>query len=151
MRKNDFIGQDVLADYVNYYFSNIGLKLDEHIPRQREMLGQQPNADILGPIDRFQSVTEDDLLKEIKKIAICKSSGLTDIPSYLLKMCFTILIQKLLIIMNKSLFIGYFPMKWRRAIVVPIPKIPVPLEIEDLRPIALTPVPGKILERFVHT
>ena len=40
---------------------------------------------------------------------------------------------------------------WRKAIVVPIPKINNPSEIGDLRPIALTPLPGKLLERFVHT
>ena len=34
---------------------------------------------------------------------------------------------------------------------VPIPKVNIPEEIGDLRPIALTPLPGKILERFVHT
>ena len=35
--------------------------------------------------------------------------------------------------------------------IVPIPKVPIPKEIGDLRPIALTPLPGKLLERFVHT
>ena len=34
---------------------------------------------------------------------------------------------------------------------VPIPKVDNPSEIGDLGPIALTPLPGKILERFVHT
>ena len=53
--------------------------------------------------------------------------------------------------MNKSLFNGYFPKSWKKAIVVPIPKINNPSEIGDLRPIALTPLPGKMLERFVHT
>ena len=46
---------------------------------------------------------------------------------------------------------GKESMNWRRATVVPIPKVSVPKEIGDLRPIALTPLPGKILERFVHT
>ena len=36
---NDLIGQD----HVNHYFSNIGLKLDEHIPRYHEIERQQPN------------------------------------------------------------------------------------------------------------
>ena len=71
--------------------------------------------------------------------------------SYLLKACFRILHMQLLVIMNKSLFNGYFPLMWRKAIVVAIPKINIPVEISDLRPIALTPLPGKILERFVHT
>ena len=53
--------------------------------------------------------------------------------------------------MNKSLFNGYFPKSWKKAIVVPIPKINNPSEIGDLRPIALTPLPGKMLECFVHT
>ena len=34
---------------------------------------------------------------------------------------------------------------------VPIPKVNIPEEIGDLRPIALTLLPEKILERFVHT
>ena len=42
-------------------------------------------------------------------------------------------------------------MQIRRAIIVPIPKVNIPEEIGELRPIALTPLPGKILERFVHT
>ena len=137
---------------MNHYFSNIGLKLDEKIPRQYEITQQEPNLniDIVTPIDRFHSIHEEDLLKELNKISIYKSSGITDMPSYLLKLSFIVLIQKLLIIMNKSLFFGYFPQMWRKAIIVPIPKVNIPNEIGDLRPIALTPLPGKILERFVH-
>ena len=52
--------------------------------------------------------------------------------------------------MNKSQFTGYFPLKWRKATIIPIPKVNISEDIGDLRPIALTPLPGKILERFVH-
>ena len=51
--------------------------------------------------------------------------------------------------MNKSLFQGYFPVMWRHATIVPIPKVSIPKEVGDLRPIAL--LPGKMLGRFVHT
>ena len=91
------------------------------------------------------------MLSEISKIPIYKSSGIKNLPSYILKMCFKALSQQLLIIINKSLYNGYFPKAWRKAIVVPIPKVPIPEETGDLRPIALTPLPGKIIERFVHT
>ena len=67
-----------------------------------------------------------------------------------MKLCFEILNEKLLVIMNKSLFQGYFPQKCRMATIIPIPKVSIPKEIGDLRPIALTPLPGKMLERFVH-
>ena len=103
------------------------------------------------PIERFECIREDDLLKEINKIPIYKSSDLKNLPSYILKLCFKALSNQLLIIINKSLYNGYFPKAWRKAIVVPIPKVGIPEEIGDLRPIALTPLPGKIIERFVHT
>ena len=104
----------------------------------------------IQPIERFECIREDDLLKEINKIPIYKSSGLKNLPSYILKLCFKALSNQLLIIINKSLYNGYFPKAWRKAIVVPIPKVGIPEEIGDLRPIALTPLPGKIIERFVH-
>ena len=36
------------------------------------------------------------------------------------------------------------------ATIIPIPKVSIPKEIGDLRPICLTPLPRKMLERFVH-
>ena len=99
----------------------------------------------------FHTVLEVDLINEINKISIYKSSGIVNMPSYLLKLCFQILVPQLLVIMNKSLFNGYFLKLWRKAIVIPIPKVNNPSETGDLRPIALTPLPGKILKRFVHT
>ena len=68
-----------------------------------------------------------------------------------MKLCFDILKEKLLVVMNKSLYQGYFPIMWRHATIVPIPKVSIPKEVVNLRPIALTPLPGKMLERFVHT
>ena len=98
-------------------------------------------------INTFEIIDEEILLKEINTISIYKSSGITDMPTYILKMSFKVLIQQLLVIINKSIFTGYFPLKWRKAIVVPIPKVNTPEEIGDLRPIALTPLPGKIIEK----
>ena len=144
------IPKDQLSNSVNTYFANIGLVLDKKIPPIHASRRVERNYEI-EPIERFACINEGDLLLEIKKICIYKSSGLQGISSYFLKICFEKLSQYLLIIMNKSLFMGYFPIKWRRATVVPIPKINIPEEIGDLRPIALTPLPGKILERFVHT
>ena len=125
--------------------------MDKAIPHDppEQYYDEIPNN--IQPIDRFKCISENDLLKEINKIPIYKSSGLKDLPSYILRLTFKVLLKQLLIIMNKSLYNGYFPKAWRKAIVVPIPKVNIPEEIGDLRPIALTPLPGKIIERFVHT
>ena len=137
---NDIINQDCLPEHVNHYFSDIGIKLDAQIPQCPNTNQQQVCHDIESSIDMFHTVSEADLIIEINKISIYKSSGILNMPSYILKLCFQILAPKLLVIMNKSLFNGYFPKLWRKAIVVPIPKVNNPSEIGDLRPIALTPL-----------
>ena len=102
-------------------------------------------------LEVFELITIDQLVKEINNISVYKSSGMQYLSAYIVKMCFDVLKDQLLVIMNKSLFQGYFPKMWRHATIIPIPKVNVPKEIGDLRPIALTPLPGEMLERFVHT
>ena len=146
----NIIPQNVLPNHVNTFFANIGVQLDCKIPPLLEIGNNINKKYNIEPFDKFDCITEDELIKEMKNISIYKSSGL-NISTYFLKICFEILTPQLLVILNKSLFNGYFPIGWRRATIVPIPKVNIPEEIGDLRPIALTPLPGKILERFVHT
>ena len=137
---------------INSYFATIGSKLDEQFPANTiNSTFQYETLENVPPMTNFKMITLDQLDDEIQNIAVHKSSGIHNMSSYVVKMCFTILNEYLLVIMNKSLFQGYFPLGWRRATVVPIPKVPIPKEIGDLRPIALTPLPGKLIERFVHT
>ena len=146
--KNNLISHENLASHINCFFSDIGITLDSTIPHiQSNRVIDKPPV-IKRQIDRFKTVN---LLKEINAISIYKSSGITDMPTYILKISFRILIQQLLVIINKSILTGYFPLKWRKAIVVLIPKVNTPEEIGHLRPIASTPLPGKIIERFIHT
>ena len=43
-----------------------------------------------------------------------------------------------------------YPDEWKIATVVPLPKIPNANKPGELRPISLYPMPGKILEHFIH-
>ena len=40
------------------------------------------------------------------------------------------------------------PSAWKKATVIPIPKISKPMGPEDLRPISLLPLPGKMFEHL---
>ena len=80
----------------------------------------------IPPFDKFDMISIEQINTEIKNIVVHKSSGIHNISSYVMKMCFQILNEKLLVIVNKSLFQGYFPMGWRCATVVPIPKVNIP-------------------------
>ena len=50
---------------------------------------------------------------------------------------------------NKCLEEGKVPEAWKTATIVPVPKKPNPKEMNDYRPVALTSVPFKCLERIV--
>ena len=122
-----------LPEFINTYFATIGTNLDKQIP---SIGGHNRFYCTIGyditPLSKFQMITLEQLDKEISNISVYKSSGITGLSSHVLKLCFEILNGKLLVIMNKSLFQGYFPQKWRIATIVPIPKMPIPKEVGDL-------------------
>ena len=52
-------------------------------------------------------------------------------------------------IFNSSLMQSIFPSSWKLSTIVPLPKIPHPSTASDLRPVALTPLPGKLMEKLI--
>ena len=74
--------------------------------------------DIQNGLNNFKLITMQQLEKEIKNISVHKLSGIQHLSAYVLKLCFNILKEKLLVVMNKSLFQGYFPKMWRHATII---------------------------------
>ena len=52
-------------------------------------------------------------------------------------------------ILNCALKTGIFPDAYKRAEIIPIPKINPPRSLSDLRPISKTPIGGKIIEKVI--
>ena len=113
--------------------------MDKQLDATNLNLHNNQNENVV-PLDKFLLVTMEQLDEEIKNIAVHKSSGIHNLSSYVVKMCFKVLSVQILAIINDSLFQGYFLVEWRRATVVPIPKVNIPKEIGDFRLIALKPI-----------
>ena len=137
-----------LADHINSYFATVGTKLAEQFDNsQPQIVFQNYEFDPLI----LQPITLDQLKKEIDRIAIYKSSGFKNISSKIWKIVFKTLDVYILHIVNTAILTNQFPSAWKQATIVPIPKMANPNEAGDLRPIALLPIIGKMVERFVHT
>lgn len=54
-------------------------------------------------------------------------------------------------VFNKFIISGIYPDHWKQSIMVPIPKNSNPLYLNNLRPISLLPLPGKLFEKIIHT
>jgi len=129
------------ANIINCHFANINKLLP---PLQSAEL---PTYLPSRPLQAI--VSEYDVYQHLRRIAKSKSPGPDDIPPRLLREFAPELATPLCDIFNCSITEGVVPDLWKRAITVPIPKTNPPNSLDDLRPISLTPIPCKILERII--
>lgn len=79
------------------------------------------------------------------------ATGLDNIPAWFLRIGAPFFAAPISAIMNLSLSSSIVPKQWKAASILPIPKIPTPLSPSDYRPISITPVLSRLLERVVVT
>ena len=137
---------DGLAEHINQYFAGIGKKLaDSIIEKGGNNLGEglclgPPNANSDDICNRL--VTENEIESVLKNIKVDKSSAIQNLRSMVIIHAFYSQINRVMKMYNGSLTLCTFPMKWKRALVVPLPKISNPKTASDMRPISLLPLPG---------
>lgn len=86
--------------------------------------------------------------KQFKTLNSRKSAGPDKISPILLKLCYKQLSGVYCDLFN-SCVNEYIPSLWKTATIVPVPKKPTPKDLNDYRPISLTSVPFKCLERII--
>ena len=151
-----------VAGFINDFFINVG---NFHEAREEEgnksLCEEAVAADLEerfldsegGGVEPegFDRLREVNVHRIVKDINISKSSGLTNVSSFILKESFLSIIPELTHLFNLSLETATFPAKWKKALIVPIPKTGDPTLVQNYRPISLLPLPGKILEKLVHS
>ena len=76
-----------------------------------------------------------------------KSLGHNDFPKRILQEFAPELATPFCNIINCALKTGIFPDSYKKAEIVPIPKVNPPRSLSDLRPISKTPIGGKMIEK----
>lgn len=77
------------------------------------------------------------------------SAGPDLLPSWFLKLGAPFFAAPVSHLFNLSLNSSTVPKQWKSAVISPIPKIPLPLSCSDFRPISLTPILCRVLERML--
>ena len=132
-----------VAEIINKHFTTINSKLP---PLQPELL-----PSYLPPRPTPLHISDIQVYQHLAKISISKSPGPNDIPPRLMREFAPELATPLCNIFNSSIQEGVVPSAWKKATTIPIPKIKTPVSLDNLRPISLTPIPSKILERIIAT
>ena len=139
------------ANKINFYFANIGSDLAKEIVNNNQNIVPPPNPpDHNINILTLTKPLQNDIQFWVKKIQVFKSSGIPLISSRIWKILFTDE-PLLLYALVETIFSKYeFPQVWKSATVIPLPKVAKIIGPEDLRPISLLPLPGKIVEHLLY-
>lgn len=101
-------------------------------------------------LGKLELIKIEDLVKELKRIDITKSSGFIKINNIVFKLFFLLSPECLLHILNRCIITNTFPMCWKISLTTPIPKKGDTRLLKNIRPISILPLPGKLLERFIN-
>jgi len=99
-------------------------------------------------LSEVPAFTEQEVSMIIQKLKKKKASGKDKIPTKVYINSSDVIITPLTTIFNKCLRHKEFPNYWKEAAVIPLPKVNPPTK-QDLRPVSLLCVPGKILESLI--
>ena len=104
----------------------------------------------LPPIDTsFKPFTVSQVYNVLRTLDVTKSCGPDKLPARLFRTLADSLAVPIQTMFNNSISMGTVPTIWKSATIKPVPKNKCASEPKDYRPIALTPILAKCLERLL--
>ena len=140
--------QDVNA--VNRYFSGISYDSSSSFNYDSVRMNEtfRETRDV-GLHTQYQPTLSPGLVEYFLSKLKSTSPGVDMIPSWVYQKCSFELSEVICHIFSESLLSGEIPDHWRQAVVTPIPKVPKPTHLNDLRPISVTPILSRVLEKYI--
>jgi len=133
------------AEFLNNYFSSVFTRENlEYMPEAVKIF-QGDQSDYLMQID----ITEEEVLHKLLSINVNKSVGPDEIHGKLLYEIRNEIVKPLTHLFKLSLCLGQVPQDWRDANVIPLYKKGSRHQASNYRPVSLTSVVGKMLEKIV--
>ena len=137
----DVQNSTVTADMLNNHYAAISTDANYKTPCTKSTAN---NRNVPRPVSDWRMF---EILDGLKHTA----AGLDNIPSWFLKIGAPFFGAPFAALMNLSLTSSTVPVQWKVASILPVPKISTPLTPADYRPITITPILSRILERIVVT
>ncbi|ROJ29141.1 RNA-directed DNA polymerase from mobile element jockey [Anabarilius grahami] len=103
----------------------------------------------LKPGDSALTISTEEVVRALKKTKVKSAPGLDNICGRTLKYCAEQLGGVLQTLFQNSLVSGVVPQKWKHSTVIPIPKRSSVKAFNNLRPVALTSLVMKAMERII--
>lgn len=140
-----------LSEAFNSHFATIGPNLAKNIPIRSDLshldyLTETTNNSHFN----LTTTSQSKVLALLRKLNKTKATGLDKIPARLLRECSDLIAAPLCSIFNRSILSGIFPDDWKSAKVTPLFKNGQRSDVNNYRPISVTPIVAKIFERIIY-
>ena len=148
--ENQMIDTDshMFLDKLCEYFANIGTNLEHNIPQTNNNSFKIFTGSCVQSF-ALQEICEKEVISCIDNVKCDSAPGSDEIPPKFVKLSKCILAPLLTKLFNKCFKQEIFPDPFKRANVIPVPKISNPKPLDDLRPISLLSVFAKIFEKIL--
>ena len=130
------------ANLLNDYFASTCVEDDGSQPKFERQVPTDVNIDTVA-------FNTENVYKVMKQLKPKMSSGPDGIPSVVLKKLSPVLAAPLATIFEALMSIGRLPDEWRSATVTPLFKKGLPTQCTNYRPVSLTSVVCKVMERVI--
>ena len=145
---DDIITGTDVGNFLSEYYATNGKNLADKIPNVHIM--DQDYYPGVRTKFNFYFIPLHIVERITKNVDICKSSGILNLSSELLRDALLCLNVEFTHLLNESISQEMFPAKWAVGNITPIPKEGDQLDPGNWRPITILPLPSKIMERAVH-
>ena len=123
--------------YHQHHYANISSDPRYEIPR---VIATVSHVNL-----EFSEYSVFNILDKLKPTA----TGLDGLPVWFIRMAFPWIAGPVRHIFNLSYRTSLVPVQWMRSCITPVPTIAHPVECKDFRPISVTPVLSRVMERFI--
>jgi len=139
------------VDSLNSHYASVACVKDAELMKSCATDYETKNRFTPGDSDtfHFKYVLPEDIIGAINSIK-SKAMGIDQIPIDFIKLCLPALLPVLDHLFNYSLQNSIFPSIWKLANIISVPKIKVPKESKDYRPVSILCILRKVLEKIVH-
>ena len=149
--ENDQITDQVkIAESFNKYFSSIGIKTSENVPKANKHYSEYLTNPITNSMF-LEPVEPSHIFEIVNKLKPKTSCGHDQISSKMIKDTIKNIAIPLSHIINRSLSTGIVPNQLKIAKVIPVYKTSNKDDIKNYRPISLLPAFSKIFEKVMFT
>jgi hypothetical protein len=139
-------GSKADADSMNAFFASVG-------QRAQEQTAGEPDYDLLPNTERtfrLQHVDDAKVARAVLRLPSWGAPGDDGLNGFVLKAALPVISHRIVQLFNMTVDSGVFPTRFKRAVVVPVPKKPGATDPDKQRPIALLSLLGKVLERLAY-